>query len=69
MYGSSVCTAMMGGRRETMVEWIEYHRLIGNIYLMHIIHTPIRTYTQIHTQVSSISTSTTLLLRSQGSRP
>eukprot|EP01035_Chromulina_nebulosa_P024674 gene24674-32136_t len=29
MYGSSVCTAIMGGRRETMVEWIEYHRLIG----------------------------------------
>lgn len=28
-YGSSVCTAMMSGRRETMVEWIEYHRLIG----------------------------------------
>ena len=29
IYSSSVCTAMMSGRRETMIEWIEYHRLIG----------------------------------------
>ena len=35
MYGSSVCTAIMGGRRETMVEWIEYHRLIGNTRFIH----------------------------------
>jgi hypothetical protein len=28
-YGTSICTAIMGGNRDTLVEWIEYHRLIG----------------------------------------